>query len=302
LKTTTVFAPGHLTGLFQICDSPSEPLKKGARGSGVSLELGTTTTVYYEPSLKKEFNIFINGKQTYNAIVSEHVINHYFANLENSVRIKVEHQIKTPIQAGFASSGGGALSLSLALNHLLNTGYNRIQAAQVAHIAEIECKTGLGSVYATNIGGFGVLTKPGGPGIGESFSFLNSKEFRVIFVYYGPMSTKETLSNPNIRKKINQIGGIYVDKLIIDFTPNRFLCFSRKFTEKVGLATPRLRRFFNKMDVEGIKFTMAMFGEVAFTVQPVDKLEQVLLALSKIIDAKPIVTCIDEKGASFQSN
>ena len=41
---------------------------------------------------------------------------------------------------------------------------------------------------------------------------------------------------------------------------------SRQFTEHVGLVTPRLRAVFDKMDAEGYTFTMAMFGEVAFSI------------------------------------
>jgi pantoate kinase len=40
MVTATAYAPGHLTGLFQICDHPKDPLMKGARGSWVSLDLG----------------------------------------------------------------------------------------------------------------------------------------------------------------------------------------------------------------------------------------------------------------------
>jgi pantoate kinase len=299
LRTATVFAPGHLTGLFQICDQDPDPLKKGARGSGISLELGTITKVIAKPSSKNSYNVFINGQLYDEPVISNYVIEYYLNLLRNPVSISVEHLVQTPITAGFGSSGGGALSLSLALNQVLETGYDRLEAAQIAHIAEIVCKTGLGSVYAAEVGGFGVLTKPGAPGIGESFSFKESRDYRVIFVYYGSIPTKDALSNPDLRKRVNQLGGKFVDMLIENFTPERFLRLSREFTEYVDIVTPRLWKLFDYMDQEGSTFTMAMFGEVAFTVQHVDLVDDVLFSLSKISDSVPVVCKIDEDGARF---
>ena len=299
MRTATVFAPGHLTGLFQICDQSINPLEKGARGSGISIELGTTTRVVSKPARKTDCNIFINGRLADDAIVSENVVSHYMGQLDHPVSLNIAHKIETPIMAGFGSSGGGALSLSLALNHVLETGYDRIEAAQVAHVAEIECKTGLGSVYAAEVGGFGVLTEAGAPGIGESVSYNGSGDLRVIYVYYGSIPTKEALSDPELRRRINQMGGNFVDELTRELTPERFIRFSRQFTEHIGIVTPRLRRLFEHMDSEGYTFTMAMFGEVAFTVLPSECLEDVLISLSSLRDSEPVVTRIDEKGTRF---
>ncbi len=299
MRTATVFAPGHLTGLFQICDQDPDPLKKGARGSGISLELGTTTKVVAKSSSKNRYNVFINGQLSDEPIISNFVIEYYLNLLRNPVSLSVEHLIQTPITAGFGSSGGGAISLSLALNEVLETGYDRLEAAQIAHIAEIECKTGLGSVFAANVGGFGVLTKPGAPGIGESFSFNESCKYRVIYVYYGSMPTKDALSNPDLRRRVNELGGKFVDMLEENFSPERFLRLSREFTENVDIVTPRLWTLFDYMDQEGYTFTMAMFGEVAFTVQHVDQVDDVLLSLSKISDSNAVVCKIDEDGARF---
>ncbi len=42
-----------------------------------------------------------------------------------------------------------------------------IQAAQIAHSADIICKTGLGTVISEFTGGFEIRTSFGGPGIGK---------------------------------------------------------------------------------------------------------------------------------------
>ena len=292
------FAPGHLTGLFQICDEPEDPLLKGARGSGVSLTRGVHTHVQAEPSRVDAHTVTINGEATTGAVVSENVLTKYTPLLRGHHRITVEHMVETPITAGFGSSGGGALSLSLALNRALGTELTRVQAAQVAHVAEIECRTGLGSVFAADKGGFGVLFRPGAPGVGEGKLYGRSEELGVVYVYYGPIETREALGDPVLRRRINQIGGGYVDELLRDLTPQRFITFSRRFTDHVGMATPRLRHLFAAMDAEGVTFTMAMFGEVAFTVQPRDEARRVAdLVQRKVKGSAPVVCDVDTRGA-----
>jgi len=297
MRTVRAFAPGHLTGLFQICVEPEDPILKGARGSGVSLTQGTYTTVNAEPSETPSHTVIINGEEMRDAMISENVLSKYQPQLTEPHRIVVEHVIETPITAGFGSSGGGALSLSLALNKALGTGLTRVEAAQVAHVAEIECGTGLGSVFAAEIGGFGVLYKPGAPGVGEGMLYEGSDELSVIYLHCGPIPTREALGDPELRRRINELGGSYVDELHRELTPERFMSYSRRFTEHVGLVTPRLRRVFDAADPEGYIFTMAMFGEVAFTLQHKEDVEPILgLLRDKVADACPVICDVDSGG------
>ena len=298
MRTAKAFAPGHLTGLFQICVEPEDPTLKGARGSGVSLTRGTTTTVEAEPSETPSHSVTINGVETRNAVISENVLGKYLPRLTEPHRVVVEHAIETPITAGFGSSGGGALCLSLTLNESLGTGLTRVEAAQIAHVAEIECGTGLGSVFAAYGGGFGVLYKPGAPGVGEALHYEASDGLSVIYLYYGPIPTKEALGNPELQHKINELGGRYVDELHRKLTPERFMSYSRRFTEHLGLVTPRLRRVFDATDPYGYTFTMAMFGEVAFTLQHKEEVEPILgLLRERVADAHPVVCGVDTRGA-----
>jgi pantoate kinase len=297
MRTARAFAPGHLTGLFQICVEPEDPLLKGARGSGVSLTQGTYTTVNAEPSEAPSHRVFINGLEMRDAVISENVLGKYRTMLSEPHRIVVEHVIETPITAGFGSSGGGALSLSLSLNEALDARLTRVEAAQIAHVAEIECGTGLGSVFAAYSGGFGVLYVPGAPGVGEAIHYEGSDGLSVIYLHYGPIPTREALGDPELRRRINELGGGYVDELHRELTPERFMSYSRRFTEHVGLVTPRLRRVFDATDPEGHTFTMAMFGEVAFTLQRREDVESILgLLLERISDASPVVCDVDTGG------
>ena len=299
MRKAWAYAPGHLTGLFQICDQSMDPLLRGSRGSGLSITQGVHTRVAAEPADETSYTIYFNDEPTDGAFVSENVLGKMLPRADQPYSMEVRHTIETPLGAGFGSSGGGAFSLALALNEALSLGLSYTEAARLAHVAEIECKTGLGTVFAATVGGFGVLYRPGAPGIGTAVSYEGSDDVRVVYVCFGPISTKEALSNTELRARINEIGGGYVDELHKEFTPERFMRFSRQFTEQVGLVTPRLRRLFDAMDSEGVTFTMAMFGEVAFTVQPRDDAEDVAdLVRSKSLGAEPVVCDVDTRCAA----
>ena len=142
---------------------------------------------------------------------------------------------------------------------------SRVEAAQVAHLAELECGTGLGSVFAAFVGGFGALFEAGGPGFGKSVRYDRSDELSVSYLHFGPMPTKEALGDQRLRYKINQLGGRFVDEFYHDLTPTNFMKLSRLFTEHIGITTPRIKSVLDASDSEGFACTMAMFGEVLFS-------------------------------------
>jgi pantoate kinase len=296
MKEAKAFAPGHLTGLFQICTPGNDLLKWGARGSGVSITNGVHTHVIIEDSKRASQEIYINNEQMIDAYVSENVLSKYQQYIVSPKKITVYHTINTPLAAGFGSSGGGALTLSLALNEALELNLPEISAAQIAHIAEIECKTGLGSVFAAVKGGFGVLYEPGAPGIGKAKLLSDTSDLAVVYVYYGPILTKKALSNPLVVKKINELGGDYVDELYKELSAARFMYYSRKFTEYVGMATERIRFLLKEMDTHQITFTMANFGEVAFTVQKKQVAQEAFRILQEVGES-PVMCLVDQRGA-----
>ncbi len=265
MREASAFAPGHITGFFQICDGSDDPLMKGSRGAGFSIDRGVHTRVLVEPADRDAVTVIMNGVVTKEAVVSENVVRRMLSKAEEAMRVEVNHTIQTPIGAGFGSSGGGAITIALALNEALGLGLSYVEAARVAHVAEIECKTGLGSVFAATEGGFGVLYRPGAPGIGEALKYDRSDELAAVYMHFGPISTSEALSDPVLRRRINDLGGRFVDEIKGDLGSSRFMTLSRRFTDYVGIATPRLRVVLDKADEAGVPSTMAMFGEAVFS-------------------------------------
>lgn len=298
MKEASAFAPGHLTGFFQICDEAEDPLRKGSRGAGFSIDIGVQTRVHVEPSERDVISVVMNGSVTREAVVSENTVRRMLTMAEEPQRVEVTHEIETPIGAGFGSSGGGALTIALAMNEALDLGLSHVDASRVAHLAEIECKTGLGSVFAATQGGFGVLYKPGAPGIGKSIKYDRSDELTAFCVHFGPISTSEALSDPVLRRRINDLGGDFVDEIKGNLDPSRFMELSREFTDYVGITTPRLRVVLDAADKAGVPCSMAMFGEALFSLVEKDEAGRVAEFYRETVsDQKVRPISIDERGA-----
>lgn len=296
---SAAFAPGHITGIFRIHDQPDDPRRKGSWGAGVSLAKGITTRVNTRNSSRNSFKIRTNGKTTKSAKVSEHVINTFLSHAKKKSRIVVDHDVKIPIGAGFGSSGAGALGLALALNEALSCDFSRVEAVQVAHTAEVECKTGLGTVVAEASGGLEIRTKPGGPGIGEVRKIPIENDYAVACLSFGPIPTGEVLTSEKFRQRINRVGEELLDQLITEPKPHLFMELSRKFAEHVGLVSPRIRKILTKTDSRGLTCSTAMLGETVFTLVEKDNLENLLPIFRRHTSSQHtiILSEIDFEGA-----
>lgn len=298
MREASAFAPGHITGFFQICDEPEDPLRKGSRGAGFSISIGVQTKVLVEPSERDVISIAMNGRVTGEAVVSENMVRRMLAMAEEPQWVEVIHEIETPIGAGYGSSGGGALTIALAMNEALGLGLSYVDASRVAHLAEIECKTGLGTVFAATQGGFGVLYEPGAPGIGESIKYDRSDELTAFCVHFGPISTSEALSDPDLRRRINDLGGNFVDEIRGDLGPSRFMELSREFTDYVSITTPRLMAVLDAADKAGVPCSMAMFGEALFSLVEKDEARRVAEFYREAVPGRNFrAFSIDERGA-----
>lgn len=247
----------------------------------MSLTKGVKTTVLLKKSSRKLVEIKINGKITEKAEVSKSVAGAFLSIAGMNCRLLVEHKIEVPIGCGFGSSGAGALSLALALNRVLGLGFSRIEAAQVAHVAEVKCRTGLGTVIAETYGGMEIRVKPGAPGIGEVKPITVSDDYVVACLPFGPLSTRKALTDPSLHRSINKYGGKLVDELVRKPHVRAFLELSRSFAESTSLTTERVRKVLTDADSEGFVCSMAVFGETVFSLVRQDEVEKLLEIFQK---------------------
>jgi pantoate kinase len=153
-------------------------------------------------------------------------------------------------------------------------------------------------VIAETFGGVEVRTKQGAPGIGEIIQVPVSRNMMVASLSFGPLSTRKSLMNPVTRERVNRFGGDLVDELAKKPNLTGFLESSRRFAERVGLITERMRRVLKTTDSAGFACSMPMFGESVFTLVEQDSLEEIVKILRKHDPKATIVASnIDFDGA-----
>ena len=258
------YCPGHITGFFEICDQSKDVLRKGSRGAGVSIEKGVVTTVSLKPAKQILVKVYINGVES-EAPVTKNVVQQVLEIVNEKFMVTVTHEVEIPIGAGMGASGAGAFSTALALNKALNLGLTYDKVAQIAHIAEIANKTGLGTVLAQSRGGVEIRIKPGAPGIGYVDLIPVDSDIVVVCGSLGPIETKKMLSNPEIREKINRIGGRMVNELLKNASIEKLMELSKRFAMEIGLMPEGIKKIIKKLEEKGfIHASMAMFGETVF--------------------------------------
>lgn len=272
----SVFVPSHITGFFEIIDH-SDPLKKGSRGAGVVLDQGVLTRILIEDGAES-VKVKLNGKSdlrnasiTYKTI--EIIKNHF--QLEN-MNIIIEHEFNVPISAGFGVSAACALGTSLGISKILNFPLTFNKAASLAHLAEIEMKSGLGDVMAETTGGLVLRLKEGAPGFGRTDKIIqndlnrdkpeNDSDLFIISKTLGKIETSQIIDHPDWKIRINQIGKNLLDELLKRPDLRNFLRLSRKFAEETSLMNSEVLDIVKILEEESMGASMAMLGNTAFAV------------------------------------
>jgi pantoate kinase len=292
VATAKAFSPGHITGIVIRPDNSCGYLYTGSKGAGFCVDRGITTTVEVFEDYRTNYQIFINGKVEH-ANVSRWVVQEYIKLLHKPYYINIKHETSIPIGFGLGSSGAGALSLSYALNDALNTKLSKYEIAQIAHHAEIACKTGLGSVIAEFSGGFEIRTSIGAPGVGL-IERIDLRDYKAVILCIAPLSTKAflmghvTLANP--------LGEKMLKRLRVSKNVDEFLAMSCHFARCLGLTKFRCKKPLESLRSHGIQAGIALFGETIFTIVPLDRVNYVKQYL-KGFEGTLIVCNIDNTGA-----
>lgn len=260
----SAFVPGHVTGFFTIHDDASDPLQCGSLGAGFSVESGTLTTVSILKSTDSRVRVKYNGK-TISGIVSKEVVMSMLADKGVKYRVNVTHQSPLAVGAGFGASGAGALGTAMALQKILFGSEERISAARYAHMAEVRNHTGLGDVIAQTVGGFEIRTKPGAPGIGQTAPIGYPEDMHVLLAGSPGLETEKILTDSTHRKKINAIGQRLVEEVMSNPTVDVFVSCSERFSDAIGLATPRVKSALSDLKAQGFAWSgMVMLGDSIF--------------------------------------
>jgi len=302
IAVSKAYSPGHITGFFSTQDQRYPKLDykfQGSMGAGFSIDRGITSTVRLFQSADKNYEIKLNGLWDYELRVSQYVTEYYLGLIQRPVLISVDHESNLPIGYGLGSSGSAALGLSYALNDALGTNLSKIQAAQVAHQADIVCNTGRGTVVSEYIGGLELRTSIGGPGVCQIEKTELSSHWYAAILCLEPIKTDIFLSkylNASKYKIINEIGKQMVSKLSQSKSVEKFMTLSYEFASRCGLTEAKCKEPLNHLRLEGFKSSVALFGHTLFTIIQKDQLDRVMDILKKY-QGKLIVCRIDNSGA-----
>ena len=305
LKIAKAFAPAAISSFFEIHDTadnkPILDLKGvGARGGGFGLQKGVLTKVTVNEAKKSSVRIFINSKPALEAKTTRRAIEMLLRGITANYDVVVEHQIEVPVGSGFGTSAGGALTAGLALKEALGFPLTYNQIGQIAHVAEIECHTGLGTVSSlTFAGGCVLVVEPGAPGICQIDRIPLTPDYMVVAGFFESSIPKTLLADPKKKQIINQHGKKTLKEILANPTLQNFLDCCWSFSENTGLATDNTRKLVKLAKLAGaVGAAQNMIGEAVHAVALRENVGAVAEAFKQVLPfGNVIVSEIDFQGA-----
>lgn len=292
ISIAKAYSPSHITGFYSEVKNDSA-LNRGSLGAGVSISKGVKTTVELYDSERSNFIIRINGVDTKDAIVSKFVLHEFLKRAKRHYFLNVSHEVQVPIGYGIGTSGSAALSLAFALNDALSLGLSNTESAQIAHRAEIECKTGLGTVLSEYCGGLCVRIKGGAPGIGITKT-IKINNCKVAIFCFSPMFTQYFIES--IRNISNAECTNMMMKLLETKSTLEFLKISYKFSQSLRFVNKNCNNLMDSLIQNGIYSSAALFGQTVFTIVKENELE-IIKKISKNFPAELFISDIENEGA-----
>jgi pantoate kinase len=305
VRNAKAFSPSGISSFFEICDTTLDgsPIldaeKIGARGGGFGIQKGTTTEVSVSESKFREIHVFINGQKTRQAETTETVVRVLLEKVGTTYKVLVKHIVQVPIGAGFGTSAAGALNTALALSRALDLNLTYNQLGKIAHVAEVKCKTGLGTVGPLMLGGCILTTEPGAPGVARIDRIPISPDCAIVAGVYGYTPTKEVLSSPEKRCQVNEWGRKTLEAILSNPSLENFMTCCLNFACKTGFMTERLMELVRLAEKAGaIGAAQNMVGEAVHALTTLEDAERVVQAFKRVLpDEKILVAKIDLQGA-----
>jgi pantoate kinase len=296
-KKARAFSPAGISSFFEICDttpngkSISDIERVGARGGGFAFEKGVLTEISLQEAEKTSIQVFINGKPSPEAHTTRTVAESLLGRCDQAFDVVVRHKVGVPVGAGFGSSAGGALGTALALCKALGLNLTYNQLGRVAHVAEVRCRTGLGTVSPLLIGGCVITVEPGAPGYAVIDRIPLTDDYRIVAGVFRPLPTKEVLARTEIKKKVNTCGRETVDEILACPSLENFLKASKEFAIKSGFATQRVLKLIELAEKAGaVGAAQNMVGEAVHAVTTKDNVENVVHAFKRVLPQESILT------------
>jgi len=299
------FSPAGISSFFEICDrtDDGQPIvdleRVGARGGGFGIQKGVLTEVSVSEAKANRIRVFINGKLAPEAETTRAVSQMLLSKSEKFCNVVVNHKIDIPIGAGFGSSAAGALTTGLALSKALELPLTYNQIGRIAHVAEIQCKTGLGTVGPLMLGGCVITVEPGAPGISVIDRIPLSDDYMIVAGVFGSTPTKQVLASAEKRREINRYGRRTLEAILAEPSVENFMTCCQDFAEKAGFMTARVRHLVKLAEKAGaVGAAQNMVGEAVHALAFEENAGNIAEAFKQVLpNEKILVAKIDFQGA-----
>ena len=263
------FAPGNISCVFKVIPH-ADPARMHSLGMGFTVKEGVEVTVSEHHETEVLFNGACINFPTVRAVVNRLTQN------SGMTGIKVAITSPLPLGCGFGLSGAAALATAYALSELLSLHKDSEKLAMIAHIAEVENRTGLGDVCSQYHGGCLVKLKEGAPLTADRLPIM---EQPIYYRYFGPIQTSEVLGNKKQTTRINRAADVALSTLqtLTSAKPNTNLfnaCFavSKRFSVESGLLSDaRVIDTIARIEAAGGVASMIMLGNGVFSTHPFEE-------------------------------
>jgi len=304
LKIAKAFAPAAISSFFEIYDTEDgEPIhdleKVGARGGGFGIEKGVSTEVAIKEAETNSIRIFINSELS-DAKTTRKVVESLLAKTTKKYAVTVKHDVAVPIGTGFGTSAGGALTAGLALKQALDLPLTWNQIGKIAHVAEIECQTGLGTVSSlASAGGCPLVIEPGAPGICRIDQIPISSHYMVVAGFFRTNMPKTVLTDPEKKRLINLYGKKTMEAILKKPCLENFLDCCWNFAQNAGFSTSNVQQLVKLAKEAGaVGAAQNMLGEAVHALVLEESVVKVAESFKRVLPSeKVIVSKIDFQGA-----
>jgi pantoate kinase len=304
-KVSRAFSPAGISSFFEICDrtddgTPIADLERvGSRGGGFGVQKGVLTEISVSEAKVNRIRVFINEKLAPEAETTRTVSQMLLSKSGKFCDVVINHKVAVPIGAGFGSSAAGALTVALALSEALDLPLTYNQIGRIAHVAEVQCKTGLGTVGPLMLGGCILTVEPGAPGISIIDRIPLSDDYMIVAGVFGSTPTKQVLASAEKRREVNRWGRKTLEAILDEPSVENFMACCLDFAEKAGFMTSRVRQLVKLAEKAGaVGAAQNMVGEAVHALALEENAGNIAEAFKQVLpNEKILVAKIDFQGA-----
>jgi len=268
MTSASAFCPAGISSFFR-AETPIKPpytlenaCRVGAKGGGFVLAKGIHTALDFSPAKTDAIEVHINGRLAPEAKVTVEVCNLLLSQVEGCYNIVVKHEVEVPIGAGYGASAAGAVSTAMALCKAAGLNLTLNQMAQYAHLTELRCATGLGTVSGVVRGGAILILEAGAPGCDRVDWLPLEPSHRIISASFAPIPKEDIIFSPTTLEAVNREAQTVIARILSNPNPVLFMELCNQFARKAGFLSQRLSKVLAKvLDAGALGATQNMIGD-----------------------------------------